>query len=95
MKLSRSDSWLRSIKEADFFMFLSTLSPFGGKRMTSIWGGRGIKNMIFHPDKRPVEVNDMFTYKLGYATQDIKKGDMVYITKSEGKYIKEFLEMFF
>lgn len=77
-------------------MFLTTLSPLGGKRLSSLWAGiKGEKNLIFHPENRPQEVGDYLCYRIGYADRDIKKGELIYIKKSDGKYVKKLFEMYF
>jgi hypothetical protein len=70
-------------------MYISLRSPRGGGILSSLWAGiKGEKNIKLEPIPKPEAVGDIISFKLGYATEDIKKGDVIYFKPSELKRLK-------
>lgn len=70
-------------------MYVSLRSPKGGGILSSIWAGvRKSSNVKLEPVPKPEAIGDIVSFKAGYATEDIKKGDAVYYKRSELKRLK-------
>lgn len=63
--------------------------------MGTIWSGvKGVVNFLLKPDKHPEEVNDILCWQIGFASEDIKKGQRIMIKKSDGKFLMDFFKMY-
>lgn len=70
-------------------MYVSLRSPKGGHPLASLWASiRSEKNIQLDPDKKPEVQGDYVVFKLGYATKDIKAGEILYFKRSEVKKLK-------
>jgi hypothetical protein len=70
-------------------MFISLRSPRGGNPLASLWAGiRKDQNIKLEPEKRPEIVEDFAVFKIGYLSDDLKKGSPIYIKRSDAKRLK-------
>lgn len=73
-------------------MYISLRSPKGGSILNSIWAGVNKRsNAKLEPIPKPEALDDFVTFKAGYATEDIKKGDAIYYKRSEIKKLKPLI----
>ena len=77
-------------------MFLTLRSPFGGKELTSIWRAMGSEaNSTVVPDAHPTMVGDYLAWKIGYASDVIRKGDSIHIKRSDAEKLWALLRIQF
>ena len=70
-------------------------SPRGGKILSGIWASAmSIKNLLIKPSKEAQVVDDFYVWKIGYADREIKRGEPVYIKKSDAKRLYEVLRYY-
>lgn len=76
-------------------MFLFTRSPKGGKKLTTLWtSSQSTCNTDIKPDKEPSIVQDYLVFKIGYAAENLKSGDPIYIKRSDAKHLAPLLTGF-
>lgn len=71
-------------------------SPRGGNPLTSVWSGiRMIQNLVLAPAKKPEIVEDYVVLCVGYAIDDLKKGDRLHIKNSDAEKLYKLLKCYF
>lgn len=72
--------------------FLVERSPRGGKMLGTYIRTMFSRNMRFDPDRKPSEVGDYLAWKIGWAEEDLKRGDPIHIRKSDARHLYKILE---
>jgi hypothetical protein len=74
--------------------FIVERSPKGGKMLGSYLRTLFSHNLRFEPDRKPTEVGDYLAWKIGWSSEDLKRGDPIYIRKSDARHLYKILEQY-
>ena len=67
-------------------------SPFGGRMLKSVWClAAEHRNADVKPDPQPAIMENILCWKVGYANDDIRKGDPIFIKRTDADALKRIL----
>ncbi len=77
-------------------VFLTIRSPFGGKKMGTIWKSLSFGvNVKVKTESGPTMVGDYLGWQIGYTLEDIRKGDKVFVKRSDAEQLYALLRIQF
>lgn len=51
-------------------------------------------NFTYKPEKQPNVIGDYLAWKIGWAEEDIKRGDAIHLRRSDAKHLIKLLSEF-